>query len=128
MIYTPNPQHRSRAFAGIKSQWTISLPEEKGCFDLAASADWFGNDCYWGLNVGGGSVQPIGMAPPPIGCPLHVAKFVGDSHENWHGYPVAHWIAPWDRPTEVILISWKVYGFISKAQMAKIHRGKKCAL
>lgn len=102
--------------------------EEKDCFVLASDCRWYSNDCYWGVHIGEGSIRPMGTAPPPLNCELHFAKFVGDSHENWHGYPVAYWIAPWDRPTETVLAEWKDTGIISKAQMAKIHRGKKCAL
>jgi hypothetical protein len=126
--YTPNPQHRSRAFAGIKSQWTVPVNDEITCFEDATSAHWFAKDCYWGLKVNEGSILPLGTAPPPDSCNAHFAKFVGDSHMNWHGYPVAHWISPWDRPAQSILSVWKDGGYISKVQMARIVRGKKCAL
>jgi len=57
-----------------------------------------------------------------------IAKFVADEQNNWHGYPVAHWLSPWDKPDISILKEWKDSGIINKAKMAKIHRGYKCSL
>lgn len=126
--YTPNPQHRNSSFSAQKSQWTITVPEEIDCFRTAIGASWFGNDCYWGFCLDQSSLRPVGIAPPPYSCPVHFAKFVGDTLQNWHGYPVAHWVAPWDKPPQGILKGWASNGFITKPQFARILRGKKCAL
>ncbi|WP_438282618.1 hypothetical protein [Pseudomonas alabamensis] len=128
MNYTPNPQHRNSSFSAQKSQWTITVHEEIECFTMAADASWFAKDCYWGLCPGQSSLRPVGMAPPPHSCPVHFAKFVGDTLQNWHGYPIAHWVAPYDKPPEVVLKGWQTNGIISKPQFARILRGKKCAL
>jgi len=126
--YTPNPQHRNSSFSSQKSQWTIPLFEEIDCFTKAANAPWFGNDCYWGFCLGHSSLRPVGVAPPPHSCPVHFAKFVGDTMQNWHGYPVAHWVAPFDKPPQVVLKVWADDGILTKPQFARIVRGKKCAL
>lgn len=128
MNYTPNPQHRNSSFSAQKSQWTITIHEEIECFTMATGAPWFGKDCYWGLCPGQSSLRPVGMAPPPHSCPVHFAKFVGDTLHNWHGYPIAHWVAPYDKPPEVVLKGWQTNGIISKPQFSRILRGKKCAL
>lgn len=126
--YTPNPQHRNGGYAAVKSQWSISQPEEVACFDLAVQAEWAFRNSFWGLHIGAAGLGPLGVAPPPSSCQLHIAKFVGDAIGNWHGYPVAHWLSPYDKPSETILSSWFELGLISKPKMAKIHRGKQCAL
>lgn len=128
MAYTPNPQHRNTAFASVKSQWLVPQAAEVGCFALAIRSNWTANDCYWGLHIVEEGPTPLGRAPAPASCELHMAKFVGDTLGNWHGYPVAHWLSPFDKPAADILISWMQLGFINKPTMSKIHRGKKCTL
>lgn len=130
MTYTPNRQHRDRSFAAKKSQWSISLPEENTCYVNASGLNWSFKNCFWGLHFSPQTVQPLvlGVAPPPASCNLHMAKFVGDAHGNWHGYPVAHWMSPYDRPGENVLKDWCDKGFISKSGFSKIRRGKRCAL
>jgi len=128
--YTPNPQHRNAGFAGRKSQWSISLLEENMCYSLALNENWLFNNSYWGLHIPPAIQTPqiLGVSPPPSSCNVHMAKFVGDLQGNWHGYPVAHWLSPYDRPGEDVLKNWCAKGFISKSGFSKIRRGKRCAL
>lgn len=74
------------------------------------------------------SVAALGVPPLPAVDPLHIAKFVCDREGNWHGYPVAHWISPFDKPGEVVVMNWYYQGHISRPAMSKILRGKRCAL
>jgi hypothetical protein len=128
MPYIHHPQHRSAAFASEKSQWLIALNEEESCYTTATSKSWACNGCYWGLHLAGPRPTVLGVAPLPLEAKLHIAKFVGDTTGNWHGYPVAHWLSPYDKPDRKVLDSWVELGFISVPKMAKIHRGKRCAL
>ena len=128
MAYVPHPQHRSAAFANQKSQWSIAITEEVTCYQTATLQSWACGGCYWGLHLAGPSPAVLGIAPQPVQAPLHIAKFVGDPTGDWHGYPVAHWLSPFDKPDVPVLTAWLNSGLISRPTMAKIHRGKRCAL
>jgi len=130
MPYTPNLQHRNNAFASQKSQWIVPIPIEIQCYNIATQNDWQHNNSFWGIYWDGQAQRAIeiGVAPPPISCNVHMAKFVCDNHDNWHGYPVAHWKAPFDRPDTNVLKKWLDNGYISTPKMSKIIRGKRCAL
>lgn len=128
MAYVPHPQHRSAAFASQKSQWLIAVNEEEVCYLTATAQRWTYGGCYWGLHLAGPSPAALGVAPPPVQAPLHIAKFVGDPTGDWHGYPVAHWLSPFDKPDATVLSAWLNSGFINRPTMSKIHRGKRCAL
>ena len=131
MNYMPNLQHRNQSYAMKKSQWSISIQEENECFNNANDQEWFFKNSLWGVQFIPDNNPPLkilGAAPPPVSCELKMAKFVCDSHDNWHGYPVAHWMSPYDRPGESVLKDWCEKGIISKANFARIRRGKKCAL
>ena len=128
MAYTPHPQHRSAAFANQKSQWVIAVGDEVQCYQMATVNNWAHAGVYWGLHLQAQSPAPLGHAPHPLASALHIAKFVGDTLGNWHGYPVAHWLSPFDKPQANVLTQWVQSGYISRPAMGKIHRGKRCAL
>jgi hypothetical protein len=130
MPYTPHPQHRSAAFATVKSQWSIAVNDEHVCYQNAAANGWTCCGFYWGLHAPAPMQLPVqlGVSPLPNQYPLQIAKFVGDAVGNWHGYPVAHWLSPFDKPDAPVLLAWHNSGFISRPTMAKIHRGKRCSL
>lgn len=130
MPYTPNPQHRQAGFAQRKSQWLITVAEEGACYSLACQQNWMFNNSYWGLHISNPIQNPqiLGVSPPPSSCNVQMAKFVGDHQGNWHGYPVAHWLSPFDKPGESVLRDWFNQGYISRSVFSKIHRGRKCAL
>jgi hypothetical protein len=76
----------------------------------------------------GTAPAPLGVSPTPDGFSLHIAKFIGAPDGDWHGYPVAPWLSPFDKPDTSVLISWMNAGLIRRPTMAKIKRGKRCAL
>lgn len=127
MPYTPNPQHRNNAFAHKKSQWSIGLAEEQSCYTLSTAQLWSSGNDFYGLHLAPTPTQ-LGVTPLPEAVPVKIAKFVGDHQGNWHGYPVAHWLSPFDKPHSSILKSWLDLGYISMPSMSRIHRGKKCSL
>lgn len=125
MVYRHHPQHRSAAFANKKSQWCITPPDETACYNLATLSGWIANGAYWGLHVlNGGVPAPSLLGTSPKNDNLFIAKFVSNQGV-WHGYPVAHWLSPFDKPTMDVLNSWNAIGYINRAAKAKIHRGKK---
>lgn len=127
MAYTPHPQHRNAAFAAHKSQWVISEAEETQSFNVAMAAQWVASGAAWGLHLIAAGPQVLGTTALPNNFSVQIAKFVGDQG-NWHGYPVAHWLSPYDRPAYEVLEKWKAGGIINKAKLAKIYRGKRCSL
>ena len=106
MPYTSHPHHRSAAFASQKSQWSIAINEEEICYSTATVKSWTCGGCYWGLHLTGLAPSVLGVAPQPVHASLHIAKFVGDESGNWHGYPVAHWLSPFDKPGVTVLMAW----------------------
>jgi hypothetical protein len=126
MTYIPNPQHRNTQFAQAKSQWIISTADELTCYTTASSQGWGTSESYWGVHTPGGSPVQLGVSPQSL-FDLFMAKFVGNQGQ-WHGYPVAHWLSPFDKPPADILKKWQSAGFINRAKLAKIHKGKKCSL
>lgn len=128
MPYVPHTHHRNPAFATQKSQWSIAVNDEQVCYHVATTHAWACGGCYWGLHLSGPAPAVLGSAPLPLQAPLHIAKFVGDPTGNWHGYPVAYWLSPFDKPDVPILRAWLDSGYINRPTMAKIHRGKRCAL
>lgn len=129
MPYTPHPHHRSAAFVHTKSQWSVQVPEEISCYQTSVSNNWIcSSNNYWGLLLHGNTPQNVGFSPLPESRPLFVAKFVGDQQGNWHGYPVATWLSPFDKPVIDILKKWQNLGYINGSQKAKLYRGKLCAL
>lgn len=130
MAYTPNPQHRNRGFSNVKSQWSITIAEENNCYTTASNHNWHFNNCLWGVHLLPQSQVPqvLGSSPTPGSCDLQMAKFVGDASGNWHGYPVAHWMSPYDKPGEDVLKDWCDKGIIRKAIFSRIRRGKRCVL
>jgi len=128
MPYISHSQHRSAAFAAQKSQWVIPVAEEKKCYDIAANGGWAHDGCYWSLHLIGALPAQLGVSPIPDTFSLHIAKFVGEEGGDWHGYPVAPWLSPFDKPNTDVLIAWMNAGFIGRPTMAKIKRGKRCVL
>lgn len=126
MTYIPNPQHRNSQYAQTKSQWTITPVDELVCFNVANSNGWSNTAGCWGIFVLAGIPTQLGVSPRAE-HELYLAKFVVDQG-LWHGYPVAHWLSPFDKPPTDILKSWVDSGYINRAKFSKIHKGKKCSL
>jgi hypothetical protein len=125
MTYIANPQHRDANFAGKKSQWIIPVSAEISCYNNSVLSGWLSNSSYWSVYAPTNCPTKLGISP----CQqdLYIAKFVEDQ-AKWHGYPVAHWLSPYDKPAENVLNQWVAAGYINSAKKSKIHRGKKCAL
>lgn len=128
MPYTPNPQHRNHQFAMQKSQWQIGVPDEQACYQQSRLQTWTCGRFYWGVHAVGNRAGTLGISPRPDCEDLFVAKFVSDQQDNWHGYPVAPWLSPFDKPSHDVLAAWCEIGYITAAQKSKLHRGKKCVL
>lgn len=130
MPYKANLLHRNTGYSNQKSQWSITLVDETKCYSSAVVQNWNHNNCYWGLHIvaGAHSPQVLGKSTPPSSCNVQVAKFVGNTQGEWHGYPVAHWLSPYDKPGESVLRDWLAKGIINNSVFSRIHRGKKCVL
>ena len=124
MPYTHHPHHRQSTWAHLKSQWTISKAKELAIYTNSVSSGWIADRFYWGLHLQDDALHQLGVSQRPRCFTLKIAKFVGDCQDNWHGYPVAHWLSPWDKPADYVLRQWKDAGFINKAKMSRIHRGR----
>ena len=127
MQYVPHAHHRSAAFANQKSQWCISIAEEQGAYAYAVQQSWALNNIVWGLHLVQAIPEVLGTSPPDH-YNVKIAKFVGDAGDNWHGYPVAHWLSPFDKPGLQILERWRETGLINQSTLARIYRGKRCNL
>lgn len=123
MNYRPKDDHRKRT-AGKKSQWTINEEEERSCFDLAAAQSWTWRDSYWGVHVPDGVAQYLGISQAPERKPVFIARFLPGKY--WHGYPVAHWRSPFDKPSTDILEAWWEKGYIRKKTVKRVAGGKRC--
>lgn len=121
--YQPHPHHRDATRSNQKSQWLITIPDEVACFLTAYASNWGDGHNYWGVYTPNG--KPAILGSTPVSPVAFVAKFVGPV---WHGYPVAHWVAPYDRPAMAVLNNWEESGIITRPTKSKIRRGKKCAL
>ncbi len=123
--YQPVDYHRNNSYIKEKSQWQITPEEEYQCFFNAFQEHWLDNDSYWGLHLLDESPEVLGVSP--CRSPLHISKFVVNQN-IWHGYPVAYWLLPCNRPSKVILDMWQEKGYINRAKKSKIYRGQRCSM
>jgi len=128
MPYVLNMQHRNVAFAFQKSQWSIPEADERACYDQAAANGWGDASSLWGIHLVQLQLEFLGHSTFPEPVALKIAKFVTDAGGIWHGYPVAHWQSPFDKPSETVLRAWMAAGYINRPKLARIHRGKPCKL
>ena len=128
MAYQPHIHHRSQQYAGQKSQWTIPVGDEHACYALSLQQNWAAQNDYYGLYMQGNIPLPLGVTRLPDAIKVCIAKFVSANGTDWHGYPVAHWLNPYDKPDENILQAWLARGLISMPKFRKIHGGKRCSL
>jgi hypothetical protein len=124
MNYCPKADHRQPG-ALHKSQWTISVADERSCFELAATSSWRARESYWGVYVPGGSAEILGVSQAPERHPVFIAKFITNQSE-WHGYPVAHWRSTYDKPSTDILEEWRARGYIRKKTVKRVIGGRRC--
>jgi hypothetical protein len=123
--------HRNQS--NEKSQWIISMYEEKCCFDYSMNAQWIMPiHICWGLHFECGKVTYIGATASnePQPRDLFIAKFI-DSNKNseWHGYPAdPSGRKQQDIPPESILKMWLEKQHLRPQTVRKITRGQKCRL
>ncbi len=124
--YEPNPKHRDNS--PNKSQWTISVPEERSCFALAHANGWVvvGAVVGWGLLLDAADqVRMLGVSDDGD-RDLWWAKFVGKT-APWHGYPAdLRRRQEADIPPITIRREWFKRDYISKPALAKLGRKQPC--
>lgn len=124
--YASVSQHR-RYTNSNKSQWLISIAEELSCFTLCYEKQWIDADCGWGVHLVNNRMQILGKNN--VGDLYKIAKFVyGNQAGFWHGYPADYRGKNQDRPSYVVLESWREEGIIRKHQIRKIRSGMACNL
>ncbi|WP_445150953.1 hypothetical protein [Baekduia sp. Peel2402] len=124
--YEPYPVHRNNA--PDKSQWSITLDEERTTFARAWDNDWIGVDSEvaWGIHAENGEpALELGVSADGE-RQLWWAKFVG-KRVPWHGYP-ADIVRRQrgDAPEVRILREWHKQGHISKLAIDRVLRKKPC--
>jgi hypothetical protein len=124
--YCVHPQHRDKTHG--KSQWTISMNEERDVFLGTLTQSWVAQDAGWGLRVDDGRITYLGVARDHV-RQVFIAKFVHTNHRHtWHGYPADHQSCVKDIPDESILRSWLDTRLLSPAKICKLQKGKPCSL
>lgn len=102
--------------------------EELRLFALASEMKWtaFGSAkqrVLWAISSNGTTQTKLGEGDV---CgktiDLYIAKYVADSNDQWHGYPVAPRAA--DVPPASVVTAWKRAGLVSKVVENRILTGK----
>ncbi len=118
--YFPNPVHRNRTLG--KSQWTISPPDERRCFDHALEEKWTDNAKAWGLHLVASAPEYLGVGRDHV-TRVFVAQFLDTARSRtWHGFPVDFL----DRPPEWVLGKWS--GLLDIRIRRKLSQGQPCSL
>lgn len=126
LTYAIKPDHRDNT--ATKSQWTISIEQEVGCFGFSHSRRWLENDRGWGLHLEDGSASYLGIGIDRSHR-LFVARFEGDrSNTYWHGYPADHTRRIGDIPTERIALPWIAENYLATSKVRKLPKGQRCKL
>lgn len=133
IFYIHKIDHRNKS--PQKSQWTISLEEERTCFSEGMNlmfANCQPEALCWGLHLKDGKVEYLGEAAAYSRNPyldLFIAKFVdGNRNNKWHGYPANPASNQQDIPPRDILKLWMSKGYLKASMIRRIARGKKCKL
>jgi hypothetical protein len=130
-MYIINPHHRNSNTN--KSQWTISVGDEIGCFNHAKHQNWLTANKGWGLHIVNSAPNWLGVAQDQT-TQLFVAKFVGNpsnsaaSGTEWHGYPANYRVNNQDIPDEDILQKWLNTNILPAAKIRKLAKGQPCNL
>jgi len=124
--YLPNPQHRDKN--PKKSQWLVSIENERYIFECVTYYKWVSTNQGWGLFIdNNNNKKPSYLGVLPSSRNVFIAKFVVDeNHNSWHGYPADHISKVQDIPNTAILQKWVKDKLISKPKMRKILQGKPC--
>jgi len=126
--YTVKADHRDGSFT--KSQWGITIPQEKRAFKTAISKGWeeVGSGRAWGLHFVDDEPAYLGFLAADSSAP-NASSFIAifDLSANTHGYP-ADYRATREKPPSAVRSDWVDKSIISKAKASKIGQGKRCAL
>jgi hypothetical protein len=122
--YKVKSDHRKPSLIAKKSQWTISEWEELILFAVAKFRGWnvsqkSGKHELWSIYIQDDKRSKIGE---DSSGDLFIAKYITDTNNEWHGYPVSPKL--YDIPPEYILNLWLQEGLIDKADKKKIMGGK----
>lgn len=121
LVYTHHLAHRDGTRE--KSQWQISMLQERRCFVHGLRCRWGTATTTWGLHVRGGRVLQLGIGRDHC-SPAYIAKFVCDQGiQEWHGYPVDP-KRKGDKPTPEVLRAWLDEGVLGEAKIRKIKGGQ----
>lgn len=122
--YIHKNDHRDRT--RNKSQWSISMNDERDCFKIMYLSNWYSDNKGWGLHIVDHIIRYLGYSTNNSRS-LFIAKFVDGSGDNiWHGYPGDHIANHQDIPTSNILTDWISAGYISFSKVRKILKGQPC--
>jgi hypothetical protein len=126
MGYQPHSHHRDGN--PKKSQWIISIPQERVSFAAAAADKWLDETTGWGLHRDGDDLDYLGKDRAGDRR-LFVAKFVrGRKGENWHGYPADHQRSPADIPSKRLRREWLQDEVLPAPKIRRLSRGQPCGL
>lgn len=129
--YIHKMDHRNQSEK--KSQWIISMDDERYCFINAMNSHW-DLPLYncWGLHFEAGKVSYVGIVASnePDSHQLFIAKFVDSNKNNkWHGYPADPCGSKQqDIPPETVLNIWLQKQYLRPQVIRKLSRGQKCKL
>ena len=130
IAYIHKMDHRDQS--DKKSQWSISIDAERGCFTGAICAGWNlpPHNC-WGLHFEDRKVGYLGTTAKsePEQRQLFIAKFVdSDKNDKWHGYPADPCNKNQDIPPDSVLKDWLQKQYLRRQTVSKLAKGKKCRL
>jgi hypothetical protein len=124
VVYEHNILHRNKT--SNKSQWTISLENEREVFVVGMNSQWFVMTACWSMYIVDGVVQYLGLAQDHS-KPVFLSKFVdGTATGKWHGYPVDHQDKNFVLPTQVSKL-WLDSKILSTSKISKIIRRQPCS-
>jgi len=122
-----HPHHRNTSRSKLKSQWTITEPQEVASFRSAHESGWLDSGKGWGLHRPNESIGRLGTAIDGQTA-LYIAKFVSMNAKPWHGYPADHKRRLADVPSERHLREWMDQGLVSNAAARKLVKQQPCNL
>lgn len=121
VFYVHTEKHRNGTPGA--GRWTISEDEERTCFSGALSAKWIGDVEGWGLHIGSGTADYLGV--DRYEALSFVAKFIDSGSTGvWHGFPKA----PSDIPNPKALSAWLQERFLRKKTVKLLAQGRPCDL
>lgn len=110
----------------VKSQWTVSVPEELSVFETCISNDWVTDSAGWGLHIPTQILEKLGESAASYGTrhDLFVAYFSVGSPS--HGYPSDPVRSTREIPPTHILQAWLQGKHLRKATIRKMTKGMRC--